>query len=92
MEWQPVPGPQTGEPVIAPAPEGISRIRNMLNRRRRKVRRGSNLCLSLPRRNTPRRQRPQQNMTLLRRRNTAAMAAGADPSADAGLSAGADSG
>ncbi|ECN8078751.1 DNA translocase FtsK [Salmonella enterica subsp. enterica serovar Newport] len=22
MEWQPVPGPQTGEPVIAPAPEG----------------------------------------------------------------------
>lgn len=47
---------------------GISLIRNMLNRRRRKVRRGSNLCLSLPRRNTPRRQRPQQNMTLLRRR------------------------
>ncbi|QUJ07017.1 hypothetical protein KCP70_21005 [Salmonella enterica subsp. enterica] len=28
---------------------GISRIRNMLNRRRRKVRRGSNLCSSLPR-------------------------------------------
>ncbi|EHF4014417.1 DNA translocase FtsK, partial [Salmonella enterica subsp. enterica serovar Newport] len=22
VEWQPVPGPQTGEPVIAPAPEG----------------------------------------------------------------------
>ncbi|EAN4946668.1 DNA translocase FtsK [Salmonella enterica] len=24
VEWQPVPGPQTGEPVIAPAPEGYS--------------------------------------------------------------------
>lgn len=22
VAWQPVPGPQTGEPVIAPAPEG----------------------------------------------------------------------
>ncbi|VEA36770.1 DNA translocase ftsK [Salmonella enterica subsp. enterica] len=69
VEWQPVPGPQTGEPVIAPAPEGVSAASAICSTAGgRKVRRGSNLCLSLPRRNTPRRQRPQQSMTLLRRR------------------------
>lgn len=29
VAWQPVPGPQTGEPVIAPAPEGTHSSHNM---------------------------------------------------------------
>ncbi|MEA7548748.1 glycerate kinase, partial [Salmonella enterica subsp. enterica serovar Anatum] len=61
-----VPVADGGEGTVEAMIAATCRIRNMLNRRRRKVRRGSNLCLSLPRRNTPRRQRPQQNMTLLR--------------------------
>ncbi len=46
------------------------------------MRRGSNLCLSLPRRNTPRRQRPQQNMTLLRRRKHSRNGSATEPEPD----------
>ncbi len=32
VAWQPVPGPQTGEPVIAPAPEGYPQQYNIMSR------------------------------------------------------------